>query len=345
LSLYKTVPFYDNWLDVSGLKEGSGVDHTCRLDPSFFDIFEHMTVTKKKQWRIEAAQRCHETLGPYPALCFSGGIDSQAMLHCFSEADLEAHVIIFTFKDSLNKQDSDHAKMYCLEHDIPYREIEFDIVSFLTRDNTDITRKYGSTSPHFNTHYRFVEVLTHLGYTGVCFGGQAPDRLNGIYGSNLDKVPMRWSVISDKFQIANQGSFLSFSPELAWATTLSTPPFDSSVNIDQLNNLAQSDKNRTYKEYRELVHERYKLKIQGYTNMGFSIIPQETKYTGFELVNTHFEKLHNDGWFFEKQFRQPLSRLDGGKYNKDTHQYKIGLNPDQTEKLENIYLKKFASRP
>mgnify|MGYP001463674479 CR=1 FL=1 len=25
------------------------------------------------------------------------------MLHCFAEADLEAHVIIFTFKDGLNK--------------------------------------------------------------------------------------------------------------------------------------------------------------------------------------------------------------------------------------------------
>jgi len=343
LSLYKTVPFYDNWLDVSGMKEGSGVDHTCRLDPSFFDIFNHMTVSKKRQWRIEAAQRCHETLGPYPALCFSGGIDSQAMLHCFAEADLEAHVIIFTFKDDLNKQDSEHAKMYCLEHDIPYREIEFDIVSFLTRDNAEMTRKYGNISPHFNTHYRFVEILTHMGYTGVCFGGQAPDRNLGSYGSNLSRVVMHWSTISDRFQIANQGSFLTFSPELAWATTLSTPSIDDPNYTD--NDSIANAKLRDYKLFREFEHERYKAKIKGYEEMGFSIIPQETKFTGFELVKDHFEKIAGDGWAFEKQFRYPLSRMDGGKYNKDSHSYKIDLTVEQQQILESIYLKKFTPRP
>ena len=62
-------------------------------------------------------------------------VDSQAMLHCFAEADLEAHVVIFTFKDDLNKHDVDSAKAYCHTFDIPYREIEFDILSFLARDN------------------------------------------------------------------------------------------------------------------------------------------------------------------------------------------------------------------
>jgi hypothetical protein len=343
LLLYKTVPFYDNWLDVSGMKEGSGVDHPCRLDPSFFDIFDHMTASKKKQWRIEAAQRCHETLGPYPALCFSGGIDSQAMLHCFAEADLEAHVIIFTFKDDLNKQDSNHAKMYCLEHDIPYREIEFDIVSFLTRDNLEMTRKYGNISPHFNTHYRFVEILTHMGYTGVCFGGQTPHRNLGSYGFNLNRVVMHWSVIGDRFQIANQGSFLSFSPELTWATTLLTPSLDDPDCVD--NDSIGNAKLRDYKLYKEFQHERYKTKIKGYESMGFSIIPQETKFTGFELVKDHFEKLSGDGWEFEKKFRYPLSRIDGGKFNKDWHSYKIALTVEQQQKLESIYLKKFTPGP
>lgn len=338
MSLYKTVPFYDSWLDISGMQEGLGIDHRCKLDASFFDIFKNITDSKKRQWRIEAAQRCHETLGPYPALCFSGGIDSQAMLHCFAEADLEAHVIIFTFKDGLNKHDSDHAKLYCLEHNISYREIEFDILSFLTRDNTDVTRKYGNVSPHFNTHYRFVEILTHLGYTGACFGGQVPDRNLGNYGHNLSKIVMHWSTIGDRFQIANQGSFLSFSPELSWATTLSTRSLDDPDYSDH------TKLKENYKLYQELKNERYKLKIKGYENMGFSIIPQETKFTGFELVNKYFEKQTGDGWSFERQFRYPLTRLDGGKHYQDLHAYKIQLTSKQHAKLENIYLKKFTSR-
>ena len=178
---------------------GNGIDHTMNLDVDFFEKLTPFNDAKLKQWRIEAAQRCAETLGPFPALCFSGGVDSQAMLHCWAEADLEAHVIIFTFKDGLNKQDCEHAKQYCQKFDIPYREVEFDIVSFLTRDNADMTTKYGNISPHFNTHYRFVEILTHMGYTGVCFGGQAPDRNCGEYGVNTSKVPYYWATCAEKF--------------------------------------------------------------------------------------------------------------------------------------------------
>ena len=134
MSLYKTTPFYNDWLDVSGMIAGSGENHKLNLEPDFFEKLYPFNDAKKKQWRIEAAKRCAETLGQFPALCFSGGIDSQAMLHCWAEADLEAHVIIFAFKDGLNKQDCEHAKQFCRKFDIPYREIEFDVISFLTRE-------------------------------------------------------------------------------------------------------------------------------------------------------------------------------------------------------------------
>ena len=104
-----------------------------------------------------------------------------------------------------------------------YEVIEFDIVSFLTRDNVSMTEQYGGFSPQFNTHYRFIEVLTHMGYTGVCFGGNAPEKHGQEYGKNLEKNQMHWVKCNDKFQIAVQGSFLSFSPELALALAVSTP--------------------------------------------------------------------------------------------------------------------------
>ena len=143
MSQYKTVPFYNNWLDTSGVTERAMAPAIRSMYPSKDSMRELETFNdeKLKRWRVEAAERCHASLGPFPALCFSGGIDSQAMLHCFAEADLEAHVIIFTFKDDLNKHDVDHAKAYCHTFDIPYREIEFDIVSFLTRDNLAMSEK------------------------------------------------------------------------------------------------------------------------------------------------------------------------------------------------------------
>jgi len=333
----KANSFYENWLDTTGLSASNGQNHKLNLTPEWFSEMVTFNDTKLAKWRTDAARRCHAELGPFPALCFSGGIDSQAMLHCFAEADLEAHVIIFTFKDGLNKQDCEHAKQYCQKFDIPYREIEFDIVQFLTRDNASMTEKYGGVSPHFNTHYRFIEILTQLGYTGVCFGGVAPDRNVGTYGKNIGKVAFHWTKIADKFEIAVCGSFLSYSPELAWAISLSTPDIQNTMYDQNSTKLTQIDVQL------EVEKERYDAKLIGYRRVGFDLVPQARKYTGFELVKEHFAEEASDGWAFEKRFRYPLTRMEGGKYNSDQHTYKISLTSEQLTALDNIYFKHFPS--
>ena len=333
MSQYKTVPFYNNWIDMSGFIAEDGKGHKLNVPMKMIRELETFNDEKLKKWRIEAATRCHQTLGPFPALCFSGGIDSQAMLHCFAEADLEAHVIIFTFKDDLNKHDVDHAKAYCHTFDIPYREIEFDIVSFLTRDNLAVTQQYRGISPQFNTHYRFIEILTHMGYTGVCFGGNAPDRVAGDYGRNLEKNEMHWVKCHDKFQIAVQGSFLSFSPELALALAVSTPECPLRLDRDHAN----------WETYKKVRHAKYEQKVIGYKRIGFDIIQQDTKYTGFEKVKEHFEGQSGDGWAFERQFRDPLAKLPDS--NKDMNKYKIAVTKQQQVFLDSIYFKHFPSLP
>ena len=328
---------------MDGMIAENGRHHALNVPMETLHELENFNDEKLKKWRVEAAERCHASLGPFPALCFSGGIDSQAMLQCFAEADLEAHVIIFTYKDDLNKHDVDHAKAFCHTFDIPYREIEFDIVSFLTRDNSAVTQEYGGISPQFNTHYRFVEILTHMGYTGVCFGGNALDRTSGKYGINTGKIEMHWLKCHDKFQIAMQGSFLSFSPELSLALTLSTP--ETTSNLKTINDTLHTyaDGTQGWEQFKKDRHARYELKIIGYKRIGFDIMQQPTKYTGFELVQDHFAEETGDGWAFEKRFRYPLSRLDGGIYNKDMHMYKLALTKEQQTLLDSIYLKHFPS--
>ena len=89
---------------MSGFIAEDGKGHKLNISQKMMTELGTFNDEKLKKWRIEAAQRCHASLGPFPALCFSGGIDSQAMLHCFAEADLEAHVVIFTFKDDLERE-------------------------------------------------------------------------------------------------------------------------------------------------------------------------------------------------------------------------------------------------
>ena len=108
-------------------------------------------------------------------------------------------------------------------------------------------------------------------------------------------------------------------------------------------NHSNSTELRNFKNEEAAVAEKYEAKLIGYRRIGFDLVPQPQKYTGFELVKDYFEEQTGDGWAFEKRFRYPLTRMDGGIYNKDQHMYKIKLTESQQKALDSIYLKHFPS--
>lgn len=325
MSVFKA--FYNDWLDCSGMINETGVHHKVNLSTEFFTNLKFDSESVR-QYRIDAAIRCAETLGEKPALCFSGGIDSQAMIQCFYEAGLKFDIIILTFNDGLNTQDSDHAKMYCESKGYPYIELPIDIVSYLTRENFKAGEYYRSISPHFNTHYKMAELLFDRGYTGVCCGGLTPTNDGNYYGYNFTGMPFHFVKIQDKFKGAFQGSFLSFSPELSWAITLQCEILDTGIPIDNT-----SSKLKMWEVEQKLNAIRYQQKVNSYLKTGLDIIPQQQKYTGFEKVKTYFEKLTGDGWAFERKFRYPITVFDS-----DMHIYRIELSPEQSDIITFIHL-------
>jgi hypothetical protein len=329
--LKKLLPFksfYNDWLDISGMVNATGIDHKINLDIDFFNSLKFDSESLKS-YRIEAANICNEMLGNKPALCLSGGVDSQAMVLSWKEAGLKFDTYILKFKNDLNPQDANHAIHFCKLYSIPYYILDFDVITFLSRNNYDLGLKYKSGSPQFNVHYKLVEMLRDRGHTGVCFGGLTPTKNFNEWGKNFDKNAFHFVTIQDVFSIPVQGSFLSFYPKLCWAITLLTPSF---------NEVHELENSRTAKEFLDLTSKRYPLKVEGYQKAGFDVIPQETKYTGFELVKKYFENITGDGWTFEKRFRHPLSKL----FNTDFHTYKFQLTNEQESILNSIYLNNFA---
>lgn len=309
----------------------SGKNHKINLNKDFFNNLKFDTESLK-QYRTEAAVRCANTLGSKPVLCLSGGIDSQAMVQCWKEAGLKFDVAIAVFNNNLNKQDSDHAKLFCNKYDIPYKELKIDIIQFLNRENYSIAQKYNSYSPHFNVHYKIVEILAEMGYTGACFGGVTPYKKNNIYGNNFSGAPFHFLKIQNKLPIPMQGSFLSFYPELAWAIGLqcesveheeekSLEKFVSQEQLDYLNDL------------------RYLKKIKSYKKTKLKIIPQDKKYTGFELVKEYYAEKFNDGWAFEKRFRHPIVKA----FCSDKQNYAFDFLPDVLKTIDLIYSKNIGS--
>ena len=119
--------FYDNWLKVDDLFEVPDPKLNVNLSVEFFKNlkFDEQSL---KSYRIEAAQESCKMLGPKPALCLSGGIDSQAMVSCWKEADLNFEVFTLVFEDDLNMHDVECARNYCDNRGIKLNEIKIDAI-------------------------------------------------------------------------------------------------------------------------------------------------------------------------------------------------------------------------
>lgn len=289
--------FYNNWLDASKFVEGYG-DISMNLSSDFFDSID---IKSLPAYRIDAVKRLLPSLGDKPALCFSGGVDSQATWQCFKEAGINIDTYTLSFKGDLNIQDVNHALKFASNNNIKIEVIEIDILSFLSRENADYSKKYKSLSPHFNTHYKLCDILSSRGYTGFVCGGGSP--LLSPYAkdwfTNYNQNFLTYINYSEVTGKLLQGNFLGFDPHLTWAISLLTPLFDNQLYG---NALSQQDRDK-------LEYQRYLEKIKGYSVAGFKILPQKKKYTGFEFVKEKLENIYGDGWAFEKMYRFPLSNI------------------------------------
>lgn len=320
--------FYNNWLDLSNMYKANGVNHIINLPDNFFNQLKFDN-DSLKQYRINAALKCAETLGNKPALMLSGGVDSQAMVQCFLEANLNFDIFTFVFNEDLNKQDSNYARFFCKMNDIKHIEYPFDVVNFLQNENYNIGIKYKSVSPHFNAHFKMAELLQSMGYTGICCGGFTPTLLNEKWGTNFSYNPCYYVNIHDILGIPFQGNFLSYTPELAWTISLLT----EKMTLENVSDPA-------LRVYKKNMKKRYNTKIEGYNKHGLNVFSQPEKFTGFELIKKYYEEKTNDGWFFEKNFRMPLAK----KFKRtDTFLYKFNLSEKELSDLSAIYLKNFVS--
>lgn len=300
-------PFYNKWCSFESVDNGVTPElfFHLELNSKFFNGLK-FDPESLKEYRVQAAKRCSEMLGDRPVLCLSGGVDSQAMIQCWQEAGLDFDVAILVFDRELNRQDVDHARLYCSVNNITPVEIPLNIATFLTIENYDYGLKYKCSSPHFNTHYKMFNVLREMGYTGVCAGGVYPYVLSKKWVNPLSMASINFVEYSRVTDYPAMGNFLGYSPELAW--TLGMLSF---VDPDVLlNDPAQHRASVTMQERNQMADVRYADKIASMTRHGFNIIPQSQKFTGFELVKDYFaEKAGGDGWAFERNFRHPLEEL------------------------------------
>jgi hypothetical protein len=293
--------FKSNWIQPTNeykFNDQGAIDvaTSINLAPAFFNKLS-LDPASLRHYRINAAKSCYRQLGKRPVLCLSGGVDSQAMIQCWQEAGLAFDIAIMVFKNGLNQQDVEHARLYCSTYvqDRNVIEIPFDIISFLNRESYNVGIKYQCNSPQFAAHFQFFDVLRELGYTGICAGGDAPFRFENVWHYDLHlNTNCAFINYSQQNNFPVIGNFLGHDQSLAWSLAFLT------------NNLEEGSVLQDSSWIIEMEKTRYLQKVTSYQMHGLHVIPQSQKYTGFELVKDYYGEKHKDGWAFEKKFRYPL---------------------------------------
>lgn len=319
--------FYDDWITSS--IDGNAMVWKLNLTPDEIDSVDPSDTWK---YSIDAVNALLPNLGTRPAVCLSGGIDSQVMVDCFIRAGVSFDVVIMRFPDNLNWHDIKTAIEFCDTRKLPYTFIDIDVIQFLSRDLMAFASKYDVSSPQFATHFKMFEKLQELGYTSaICGGNTLLNTVDGWFYPTT-KEQSDWRSFSERSNFYIMGDFLSYY----WKFSLAFSCYQAKSNlIDNTKINLLSNVNN----YDSLVSDRYKVKVSGFKSAGFDIIPQDAKFTGFEEVKEKIKAYDNDGWAFEKRFRFPL-RLKNPTPNIN----KFELSNEQEIALNALYDKCVVSR-
>lgn len=239
-------------------------------------------------------------LGNNPAICLSGGIDSQAMINIWKHSGVKFTPVTFKFSYDLNKSEVDDAIRFAKDLDLDLTIIELDVIRFLQRDNIEYAKKYQLSSPQFSTHAKFLEIIRDKGFTGAAFGG------NGLL---VEKSQVRFKYsFSQLFDIDNYSkisefpvlsNFLGCDKDFCILLATKTKKMDDldiEVDIDNFGKIKTQSSQGI----------RYQNKIESYQSIGFHIKPQSYKKTGFEDLRRYFNESHNSFYAFDNTFRVPM---------------------------------------
>lgn len=291
--------YFNNWCDVITDKDKSVILIKATKD----DILRTIE-TDPNEIKQQLIDNCLSILGNNPAVCLSGGIDSQAMTNVWIESGVKFTPFTFKFAHDLNKDEVEDAIKFAEKLNLNLEIIELDVIRFLQRENLEFAKKYQLTSPQFSTHVKFLEKIKELGYSGAAMGG------NGLLIEE-SKVRFNYSH-SQLFDIDNYSkisgfpivsNFLGFDKEFCILLAINSAKM---VNLDLVTDINSFDKVQT----QSTQAIRYQNKVESYQNLGFYIQPQRYKKTGFEEIKRFYNELHGSFYSFETDFRMPMHSIN-----------------------------------
>jgi len=107
-----------------------------------------------KQEAINAAKQIYKDAdGKTIYISYSGGVDSEFIIHTFLKAEVPFEVITARFKNDINAYDFHFAEKFCSKYSFKFNVIDIDIIKFLETKMMDYADAMKCCSPQFPLHY------------------------------------------------------------------------------------------------------------------------------------------------------------------------------------------------
>jgi hypothetical protein len=222
------------------------------------------TVKSPTQAAVEAVDDIVKNYPPPYNLFVSGGIDSQAMLYAWKISNHPFNAYTFRYNETYNIHDIETLFLFCEQENIPYTIVDFDYLKFLEEEYDGIAKNYRCSSPQISMHIKMASMFTGTNvFSGNFLSPNAAVLSHAILGI------YRYSRTSEGKNTIPY--FFLHTPELAYSTHC-FKQYNTDKFNDELNGLVE-----------------YPRKVGMYNLIGFPVISQKQKFTGFEKFKEHYD--------------------------------------------------------
>ena len=212
--------------------------------------------------------------GPYTLMC-SGGVDSQVMLYSWHKSGIPFKVVSIKYiHDGVwyNEHDLSSLIDFAGIHKIDIEFKTFDVMNFLDEEFMEYAFKYQCTSPQICTYMKMSELITEgtLLFSGdIMVYRQLPLNYT-IYGLK------RYADISNRAIIP---FFFLYSPNMLFS--FNEKSLEDSYIVSYLH--GEPNQVRGHTDF------TYIAKCRVYSDSGFPILPQVSKFSGFENIKDYYD--------------------------------------------------------
>lgn len=259
---------------------------------------------------LESTYLLGKSIGDNILVALSGGVDSQVACLALKQAGIPFTAAILVFNDELNKADVNSATNFCSVNDIKYLTVDVDIMNFLGRDLPTYVDRYQCPSPQISSHLWFYEqLIKNYSPSSIVCGGNTLYMVDNRWQYSSTRAQSSWMTFRDVNNFNLVGNFKGYSFDIAVPFML--------AHKNTITGEVNEDDRRCPLNYAS--------KVQSMYNLGFNVIPQARKMTGFEEIKIMLKNQVKSTSVFDRWYRKPYQK----KYRDYRSDIKLSLDIEE----------------